>query len=105
MKIFKSRFSKEFIKGLIEAFDGTDDVVVITIPGSSEPYIDPYQKFYSANSPELSKLEHNPMFPSNVEIKPYEEFWFEKNRDRIEHMFLKNPKEDPSGNWSDKRNR
>ena len=42
MKIFKSRFSKEFIKGLIEAFDGTDDVVVITIPGSSEPYIDPY---------------------------------------------------------------
>jgi hypothetical protein len=24
--------------------------------------------------------------------------WFEKNRDRIEHMFLKNPKEDPSGN-------
>ena len=57
------------------AFDGTDDVVVITIPGSSEPYIDPYQKFYSANDPELSKLEHNPMFPSNVEIKPYEEFW------------------------------
>lgn len=98
MKIFKSRFRKEFIKGLIEAFNGVEDVVVITIPGNEEPHVDQYQKFYTAGSPELSKLEHSPMFPQNVEIRPYEELWIETHRDKIEHTLLKNPKEDTSGN-------
>jgi len=98
MKIFKSRFSKEFIKGLIEAFNGTEDVVVITIPGNEEPHVDQYQKFYTAGSAELSKLEHSPMFPQNVEIRPYEELWIDTHRDKIEHLLLKNLKEDVSGN-------
>ena len=63
MKIYKSRFRKEFIKGLIEAFNGTEDVIVLTIPGQDEPHVDQYQKFYTAGSSELSKIEHNPLFP------------------------------------------
>ena len=73
MKIFKSRFSKDFIKGLIEAFNGTEDVIVLTIPGQDEPHVDQYQKFYTAGSSDLSKIEHNPLFPQNVEVRPYED--------------------------------
>ncbi|ADD94664.1 hypothetical protein [uncultured Mediterranean phage uvMED] len=97
MKLYKSRFRKEFIKGLIEAFDGTEDVICITIPGTQDG-IEPYQKFYTASSPELQKLEHNPMFPSDVEIRPFEELWFETHRDKIEHLFIKNPTENSDGN-------
>ncbi len=98
MKIFKSRFSKDFIKGLIEAFNGTEDVIVLTIPGQDEPHIDQYQKFYTAGSSDLSKIEHNPLFPQNVEVRPYEELWIDTHRDKIEHLLLKKLKEDPSGN-------
>tara|TARA_R100001480_G_scaffold60670_1_gene73242 strand:+ start:299 stop:595 length:297 start_codon:yes stop_codon:yes gene_type:complete len=98
MKIFKSRFSKEFIKGLIEAFNGTEDVIVLTIPEQDEPHVDQYQKFYTAGSAELSKIEHNPLFPQNVEVRPYEELWIDTHRDKIEHLLLKKLKEDPSGN-------
>ena len=98
MKIYKSRFSKEFIKGLIEAFNGTEDVIVLTIPAQDEPHIDQYQKFYTAGSSELSKIEHNPLFPQNVEVRPYEELWIETHRDKIEHLLLKKLKEDTSGN-------
>ena len=98
MKIFKSRFSKDFIKGLIEAFNGTEDVIVLTIPGQDEPHVDQYQKFYTAGSSELSKIEHNPLFPQNVEVRPYEELWIDTHRDKIEHLLLKKLKEDPSGN-------
>jgi hypothetical protein len=98
MKIYKSRFRKEFIKGLIEAFNGTEDVIVLTIPGQDEPHIDQYQKFYTAGSSELSKIEHNPLFPQNVEVRPYEELWIDTHRDKIEHLLLKKLKEDTSGN-------
>jgi len=98
MKIFKSRFSKDFIKGLIEAFNGTEDVIVLTIPGQDEPHIDQYQKFYTAGSSDLSKIEHNPLFPQNVEVRPYEELWIDTHRDKIEHLLLKKLKEDTSGN-------
>ena len=98
MKIFKSRFSKDFIKGLIEAFNGTEDVIVLTIPGQDEPHVDQYQKFYTAGSSDLSKIEHNPLFPLNVEVRPYEELWIDTHRDKIEHLLLKKLKEDPSGN-------
>jgi len=98
MKIFKSRFRKEFIKGLIEAFNGTEDVIVLTIPGQDEPHVDQYQKFYTAGSSDLSKIEHNPLFPQNVEVRPYEELWIDTHRDKIEHLLLKKLKEDPSGN-------
>jgi hypothetical protein len=98
MKIFKSRFSKDFIKGLIEAFNGTEDVIVLTIPGQDEPHVDQYQKFYTAGSSDLSKIEHNPLFPQNVEVRPYEELWIDTHRDKIEHLLLKKLKEDPSGN-------
>ena len=98
MKIYKSRFRKEFIKGLIEAFNGTEDVIVLTIPGQDEPHIDLYQKFYTAGSSELSKIEHNPLFPQNVEVRPYEELWIDTHRDKIEHLLLKKLKEDTSGN-------
>jgi len=98
MKIFKSRFSKDFIKGLIEAFNGTEDVIVLTIPEQDEPHVDQYQKFYTAGSSDLSKIEHNPLFPQNVEVRPYEELWIDTHRDKIEHLLLKKLKEDPSGN-------
>jgi hypothetical protein len=98
MKIYKSRFRKEFIKGLIEAFNGTEDVIVLTIPGQDEPHVDQYQKFYTAGSSELSKIEHNPLFPQNVEVRPYEELWIDTHRDKIEHLLLKKLKEDTSGN-------
>jgi len=98
MKIFKSRFSKDFIKGLIEAFNGTEDVIVLTIPGQDEPHVDQYQKFYTAGSSDLSKIEHNPLFPQNVEVRPYEELWIDTHRDKIEHLLLKKLKEDTSGN-------
>jgi hypothetical protein len=98
MKIYKSRFRKEFIKGLIEAFNGTEDVIVLTIPGQDEPHIDQYQKFYTAGSSDLSKIEHNPLFPQNVEVRPYEELWIDTHRDKIEHLLLKKLKEDTSGN-------
>ena len=98
MKIYKSRFRKDFIKGLIEAFNGTEDVIVLTIPGQDEPHVDQYQKFYTAGSSELSKIEHNPLFPQNVEVRPYEELWIDTHRDKIEHLLLKKLKEDTSGN-------
>jgi hypothetical protein len=98
MKIYKSRFRKEFIKGLIEAFNGTEDVIVLTIPVQDEPHVDQYQKFYTAGSSELSKIEHNPLFPQNVEVRPYEELWIDTHRDKIEHLLLKKLKEDTSGN-------
>ena len=98
MKIYKSRFRKEFIKGLIEAFNGTEDVIVLTIPGQDEPHVDQYQKFYTAGSSELSKIEHNPLFPQNVEVRPYEELWIDTHIDKIEHLLLKKLKEDTSGN-------
>jgi hypothetical protein len=97
LNLYKSRFGKDFVKELINAYDGENDVVVITMP-SDEPGGKPHQKFYAANDPELLNLEHSPLFPSGIIIKPYEEFWFEKHKDKFEKMLLKNPKENIDGN-------
>ena len=82
---------------MITAFDGENDVVVVTMP-SEEPGIKPHQKFYSANDPELLNLEHSPLFPSGVIIKPYEEYWLEKHREKFEKILMKNPAENLDGN-------
>ena len=82
---------------MITAFDGENDVVVITMP-SEEPGIKPHQKFYSANDPELLNLEHSPPSPSEVIIKPYEEYWLEKHREKFEKILIKNPTENKDGN-------
>ena len=97
MNLYKSRYGKDFVKELINANDGENDVVVSTMP-SDEPGGKPHQKFYAANDPELLNLEHSPLFPSGIIIKPYEEFWFEKHKDKFEKMLLKNPKENIDGN-------
>ena len=45
--VFKSRFRKWFVKELIKAFDGENDVVVITFDEKYNEKGDPVQKFYS----------------------------------------------------------
>ena len=92
--VFKSRFRKWFVKELIKAFDGENDVVVITFDEKYNEKGDPVQKFYSADNIDLEVLHKT----ATIQVKPFEELWVRKNRDRVEHIFLKEPIEDKSGN-------
>ena len=92
--VFKSRFRKWFVKELIKAFDGENDVVVITFDEKYNEKGDPVQKFYSADNIDLEVLHKT----ATIQVKPFEELWVRKNRERVEHIFLKEPIEDKSGN-------
>ena len=91
---YKSRFRKGFVKELIKAFDGENDVVVITFDEKYNEKGDPVQKFYSADNIDLEVLHKT----ATIQVKPFEELWARKNRDRIEHIFLKEPIENKTGN-------
>jgi|TARA_R100001440_G_scaffold74072_1_gene99198 hypothetical protein len=91
---YKSRFRKWFVKELIKAFDGENDVVVITFDEKYNDKGDPVQKFYSADNIDLEVLHKT----ATIQVKPFEELWARKNRDRIEHIFLKDPIENKTGN-------
>ena len=92
--VFKSRFRKWFVKELIKAFDGENDVVVITFDEKYNEKGDPVQKFYSADNIDLEVMHKT----ATIQVKPFEELWARKNRDRIEHIFLKEPIENKTGN-------
>ena len=92
-KVYKSRFSKWFIKELIKAFDGEHDVIVITFDQhDSEGH--PHQKFYSADDIDLEVMHKT----ATINIRPYEEYWIEKHKDKIETELLKRPVENSTGN-------
>ena len=91
---YKSRFRIWFLKELIKAFDGENNVVVITFDEKYNEKGDPVQKFYSADNIDLEVLHKT----ATIQVKPFEELWVRKNRDRVEHIFLKEPIEDKSGN-------
>ena len=57
----QSRFRKWFVKELIKAFDGENDVVVITFDEKYNEKGDPVQKFYSADNIDLEVMpnRHN----------------------------------------------
>ena len=92
--VFKSRFRKWFVKELIKAFDGENDVVVITFDEKYNEKGDPVQKFYSADNIDLEVLHKT----ATIQVKPFEELWVRKNRERVEHIFLKEPIENNTGN-------
>jgi len=54
-KVYKSRFSKWFVKELIKAFDGEHDVVVVTFDEHDEQG-HPHQKFFSADDNDLAVM-------------------------------------------------
>ena len=91
---YKSRFIKWFVKELIKAFDGENDVVVITFDEKYNEKGDPVQKFYSADNIDLEVLHKT----ATIQVKPFEELWVRKNRERVEHIFLKEPIENKTGN-------
>jgi len=91
---YKSRFRKWFVKELIKAFDGENDVVVMTFDQDYNEKGDPVQKFYSADDIDLEVIQKT----ATIQVKPFEELWAKKNRERIEHIFLKDPIENKSGN-------
>ena len=35
---------------------------------------------------------------ATIQVKPFEELWVRKNRERVEHIFLKDPIENKAGN-------
>ena len=89
MIIYKSKFSKEFIKKIIEKFDGTQDVYCLTYElsiGRVE------QEFHT--EAELDTLNYGPL----TQFKPYEEWWVEKHRDRVQQILLKKKDETAAGN-------
>ena len=91
--VYKSRFSKWFVKELIKAFDGENDVVVITFDQhDSEGH--PHQKFYSADDIDLEVMHKT----ATINIRPYEEYWIEKHKEKIEIELLKKPEENTTGN-------
>jgi hypothetical protein len=92
--VFKSRFRKWFVKELIKAFDGENDVVVITFDEKYNEKGDPVQKFYSADNIDLEVMHKT----ATIQVKPFEELWVRKNRKRVEHIFLKDPIENKTGN-------
>ena len=92
--VFKSRFRKWFVKELIKAFDGENDVVVITFDEKYNEKGDPVQKFYSADNIDLEVMHKT----ATIQVKPFEELWVRKNRERVEHIFLKEPIENKTGN-------
>ena len=91
---YKGRFRKWFVKELIKAFDGENDVVVITFDEKYNEKGDPVQKFYSADNIDLEVLHKT----ATIQVKPFEELWVRKNRERVEHIFLKEPIENKTGN-------
>lgn len=91
--VFKSRFSKWFVKELIKAFDGEHDVVVITLDEHDDQG-HPHQKFYSADDIDLEVMHKT----ATINIKPYEEYWIDKHKDKIEIELLKKPTENSTGN-------
>ena len=93
-RAYKSRFRKWFVKELIKAFDGENDVVVITFDEKYNEKGDPVQKFYSADNIDLEVLHKT----ATIQVKPFEELWVRKNRERVEHIFLKEPIENKTGN-------
>ena len=92
--VFKSRFRKWFVKELIKAFDAENDVVVITFDEKYNEKGDPVQKFYSADNIDLEVMHKT----ATIQVKPFEELWVRKNRERVEHIFLKEPIENKTGN-------
>ena len=92
-KVFKSRFSKWFVKELIKAFDGEHDVVVVTFDEHDDKG-NPHQKFYSADNVDLAVMHKT----ATINIRPYEEYWIEKHKDKIENELLKRPVENSTGN-------
>ena len=92
--VFKSRFRKWFVKELIKAFDGENDVVVITFDEKYKEKRDPVQKFYSPDNIDLEVMHKT----ATIQVKPFEELWVRKNRERVEHIFLKDPIENKTGN-------
>ena len=92
--VFKSRFRKWFVKELIKAFDGENDVVVITFDEKYNEKGDPVQKFYSADNIDLEVMHKT----ATIQVKPFEELWVRKIRERVEHIFLKEPIENKTGN-------
>ena len=92
--VFKSRFRKWFVKELIKAFDGENDVVVITFDEKYNEKGDPVQKFYSADNIDLEVMHKT----ATIQVKPFEELWVRKNRERVEHIFLKESIENKTGN-------
>ena len=92
--VFKSRFRKWFVKELIKAFDGENDVVVITFDEKYNEKGDQFQKFYSADNIDLEGMHKT----ATIQVKPFEELWVRKNRERVEHIFLKEPIENKTGN-------
>ena len=92
--VFKSRFRKWFVKELIKAFDGENDVGVITFDEKYNEKGDPVQKFYSADNIDLEVMHKT----ATIQVKPFEELWVRKNRERVEHIFLKEPIENKTGN-------
>ena len=91
---YNSRFRKWFVKELIKAFDGENDVVVITFDEKYNEKGDPVQKVYSADNIDLEVLHKT----ATIQVKPFEELWVRKNRERVEHIFLKDPIENKTGN-------
>ena len=91
MIVYKSKFSKEFVKKIIEKFDGTQDIYCLTYEldnGRIE------QEFHTAT--EIDKLVLDAM--NQEELRPYEEWWVEKHRERVQQILLKKPKESIEGN-------
>ena len=92
-KVYKSRFSKWFVKELVKAFDGEHDVVVITFDEHDDKG-HPHQKFYSADNADLAVMHKT----ATLNIRPYEEYWIDKHKEKIEIELLKKPEENTSGN-------
>ena len=91
MIVYKSKFSKEFVKKIIEKFDGTQDIYCLTYEldnGRIE------QEFHTAT--EIDKLVLDAM--NQAELRPYEEWWVEKHRERVQQILLKKPEESLEGN-------
>ena len=82
---YKSRFRKWFVKELIKAYHQADDegdVIVIT-----------FDEKYNEKG-DLAVLHKT----AKIQVRPFEELWVKKNKDRVEHLFLKDPVENKTGN-------
>ena len=91
MIVYKSKFSKEFVKKIIEKFDGTQDIYSLTYEldgGKIE------QEFHTTEG--LDKLVLDAM--NQTELRPYEEWWVNKHREKVQQILLKKPEESLEGN-------
>ena len=80
---YKSRFRKWFVKELIKAFDGENDVNVITFDEKYNEKGDPVQKFYSADNIDLEVLHKT----ATIQVKPFEELWVRKIENELSTYF------------------